>query len=107
MSYDTFYFQTFTFYWEDSIFLYRNDPIIKYIPEIVLISKLLQVITIMVDLSYSLVLILATVVKFVHGLPIFQETSYEPFPNYLKAFDFDQLNSPLVSLFTENFILIK
>ncbi|EJW80371.1 hypothetical protein WUBG_08722 [Wuchereria bancrofti] len=49
----------------------------------------------MVDVSYTLVLLLATFVKFAQGLPIFQETNYEPFANYLKSLDFDQPKSSM------------
>lgn len=54
---------------------------------------------IMIGVSYSLVILLTTFVKFVQGLPIYQETNYEPLANYLKSFDYDQLNSLMVSFY--------
>ncbi|KAL3984925.1 hypothetical protein ACH3XW_36490 [Acanthocheilonema viteae] len=52
----------------------------------------------MVDVAYSLVLLLAAFVKFVQGLPIFQEANYEPYANYLKSFDYDRPNLSLGQL---------
>uniref|UniRef100_A0A8R1TVV3 Uncharacterized protein n=1 Tax=Onchocerca volvulus TaxID=6282 RepID=A0A8R1TVV3_ONCVO len=49
----------------------------------------------MVDVTHALVLLLTILVKFVQALPIFQETNYQPFANYLKSFDFDQPNLSL------------